>query len=119
MPSRLEPFGIVVLEAWRAGVAVVATTRGGAPEFVDDNDTGVLVDPFDTDGLASALRGLLADGDRRRAVGAAGRLRVRRFAWPAIAEQYRAVYSSVSGTDRAGDAPTGERALTNHGGPIG
>jgi len=29
MPSRLEPFGIVVLEAWRAGTAVVATTHGG------------------------------------------------------------------------------------------
>ena len=55
MPSRLEPFGIVVLEAWRAGVAVVATTRGGAPEFVDDGETGVLVDPFDTPAFAAAL----------------------------------------------------------------
>lgn len=119
MPSRLEPFGIVVLEAWRAGVAVVATTRGGAPEFVDDNETGVLVDPFDTDRFAAALRGLLADDDRRRAIGAAGRDRVRHFDWPSIADEYRAVYSAVSGTDRAGDGPTGERALTNHGEPIG
>ncbi len=119
MPSRLEPFGIVVLEAWRAGVAVVATTRGGAPEFVDDNETGVLVDPFDTDGLAAALDGLLADDDRRRAIGAAGRHRARDFDWPFIADRYRAVYSSVSGADGAGDGPTGARALTNHGEPIG
>ena len=45
MPSRLEPFGIVILEAWRAGTAVVATNRGGAPEFVRDGADGVLVDP--------------------------------------------------------------------------
>ncbi len=118
MPSRLEPFGIVVLEAWRAGVAVVATTRGGPPEFVDDNVTGVLVDPFDTDALAAALGGLLADGDRRRAIGAAGRHRVRQFDWPSIADRYRAVYSSVSGPDRADEGPPAPPALTDHGEPI-
>jgi glycogen synthase len=105
MPSRLEPFGIVVLEAWRAGVTVVATTRGGAPEFIDDGETGVLVDPFDTPAFAGALAGLLADTGRRRAIGHAGHRRVQEFGWPAIAARYRWVYSSVGGTHRAGTAP--------------
>jgi glycosyltransferase involved in cell wall biosynthesis len=95
MPSRLEPFGIVVLEGWRAGVAVVATTRGGPPEFVRNGVDGVLVDPFDTPAFTSALDGLVSDDEFRRAVAAAGRARVDEFAWPVIAERYRTVYSSV------------------------
>ena len=102
MPSRLEPFGIVVLEAWRAGVPVVATTRGGAPEFVEDGKTGVLVDPFDTPAFAAALDSLLADPDRRGAIGRAGAERVQAFGWGVIAEEYRRLYSSVSGVAAGG-----------------
>jgi len=96
MPSRLEPFGIVILEGWRAGVAVVATNRGGPPEFVRDGVDGVLVDPFDTASFSLALEGLLTDDPRRRAVAAAGRARVAEFAWPVVAEHYRALYASVT-----------------------
>ena len=95
MPSRLEPFGIVVLEGWRAGVAVVATTHGGPPEFVHDGQDGVLVDPFDTSAFAAVLDQMVTDDDHRRSVAAAGRARVAAFAWPVVAERYRAVYASV------------------------
>lgn len=97
MPSRLEPFGIVVLEAWRAGTPVVATSRGGPPEFVRDGIDGALVDPFDRAAFAEALRRLLADGERRAAMAVAGRARVAEFAWPAIAGRYRALYATASG----------------------
>ena len=97
MPSRLEPFGIVVLEGWRAGTAVVATSRGGAPEFVRDGRDGMLVDPFDTVAVARVLGRLLTDEPLRRAVAAAGRARVVEFAWPAVAERYRRLYDSVLG----------------------
>lgn len=43
VPSRNEPFGIVVLEAWSAGKPVVATNSGGPRDFVNPNVTGVLV----------------------------------------------------------------------------
>jgi glycosyltransferase involved in cell wall biosynthesis len=108
MPSRLEPFGIVVLEAWRAGVAVVATTHGGPPEFVHDGRDGVLVDPFDTGSFAAVLQKLLSDSDHRRALAEAGRLSAEAFAWPSIARRYQQVYASVTrtGTDGGGvDAP--------------
>jgi glycogen(starch) synthase len=95
MPSRLEPFGIVVLEAWRARLAVVASTRGGAPEFVDDGVTGVLVDPFDTPTFSRALERLLADTPTRESIAAAGHARVSAFDWHTVAEQYRRVYRSV------------------------
>jgi glycogen(starch) synthase len=105
MPSRLEPFGIVILEAWRAGTAVVASNRGGAPEFVRDGADGVLIDPFGTDGFAAALDALLADSGRRQAIAEAGRSRVQAFGWPSIAEAYRQVYSSVSTGSSADGGP--------------
>ncbi|MGO8871941.1 MAG: glycosyltransferase family 4 protein [Acidimicrobiales bacterium] len=96
MPSRLEPFGIVVLEAWRAGVAVVATDRGGPPEFVRDGIDGVLVDPSDTTSFSTVLADLLADHDRRGSIARAGRSRVGAFAWPVIAGRYQDVYRSLA-----------------------
>jgi glycogen synthase len=97
MPSRLEPFGIVILEAWRAGTPVVATSRGGPPEFVHDGRDGLLVDPFDTAGFAAALESLLVDPERRERIGRAGQARVQEFGWASIADQYRQVYASVVG----------------------
>jgi glycogen(starch) synthase len=92
MPSRLEPFGIVLLEAWRAGTPVVATARGGPPEFVQDRVDGILIDPFDTDSFSHALSALLSDPEGAKALGAAGRERVTEFAWPVIADRYQKLY---------------------------
>jgi glycogen(starch) synthase len=95
VPSRLEPFGIVVLEAWRAGAAVLCTSRGGPPEFVDDGVTGLLVDPFDIDAVAAALDRLLADAVLRQAIGAEGARQVLAFGWPQITEDYRRIYKGL------------------------
>jgi glycosyltransferase involved in cell wall biosynthesis len=96
MPSRLEPFGIVVLEAWRAGTAVIATSIGGPPEFVSDGIDGLLVDPHDTRALAEALDKLLSDDSLRRRVAAAGRVRFSDFVWPALTFEYRRVFASLA-----------------------
>jgi glycosyltransferase involved in cell wall biosynthesis len=53
-PSLVEPFGLATLEAMASARSVVATTVGGPPEFVAP-EAGVLVDPLDEDGLATAL----------------------------------------------------------------
>jgi glycogen(starch) synthase len=104
MPSRLEPFGIVVLEAWRAGRPVVATSHGGPREFISDGENGVLVDPFDQAALARTLDGLLADTHRSGLIGAAGRQRVLDFDWPVVAGRYRSSYADVL-TARGARAP--------------
>jgi starch synthase len=101
-PSVYEPLGIVNLEAAACGTAVVASAVGGIPEVVDDGRTGLLV-PYDQDdvaafeaGLAARIAELLADPQRARAMGAAGRERVlTEFGWPAIAQQTVEVYSAV------------------------
>jgi phosphatidyl-myo-inositol dimannoside synthase len=71
-----EGFGIVFVEAAAAGVPAVAGRSGGSHEAVVDGETGLVVDPGDLDGVVAALGGLLADPDRRRALGAAARARV-------------------------------------------
>ncbi|UIP58627.1 glycogen synthase [Agromyces marinus] len=109
-PSVYEPLGIVNLEAMACGAAVVGTETGGIPEVVEDGVTGVLVPieqrddgtgtPLDPDrfvaDLADALARVVADPDRARAMGAAGRIRAEQhFAWGAIAQRTRDLYARV------------------------
>jgi len=65
MPSLVEAFGLVYLEAMRAGTPVVATTTGGVRQFFVDGEDMVMVAPGDVRALAEAL-GRVADDDALR-----------------------------------------------------
>ncbi len=92
VPSRNEPFGIVILEAWSAGAPVVVTKMGGPGEFVQDGFNGLKVFP-DPDSIARGLGRLLSDLDLARRMGANGRQVVlKRFGWDVIAPQTLGVY---------------------------
>jgi glycosyltransferase involved in cell wall biosynthesis len=101
MPSRVEPFGIVILEAWRAGCPVVASSVGGAPEFVRHEVDGLVVDPRDTSALASAIGHILQSGSLAEKLAANGSRRVREFDWSYVADQYRTIYERVVTGGRA------------------
>jgi phosphatidylinositol alpha-1,6-mannosyltransferase len=75
MPSRGEGFGLVYLEAMRAGKPCVAARASAAAELIADGETGLLVDPVDSERLAATLGPLLADRELARAMGQAGRRR--------------------------------------------
>jgi len=64
VPSTYEGFGMVYLEAMEYGVVPIATTNGGASEFVTDGETGALVEPSDVDRIASLLAAWAADRER-------------------------------------------------------
>lgn len=96
LPSRIEPFGIVVLEALRAGRPVVVSSRGGASEIVRDEREGLVADPFDTEGLAVAISRLLDDSELAGRLASAGRERVNHFSWERITGQYTKLYREVS-----------------------
>ena len=74
MPSSGEGFGLVYLEAMRAGKPCIALAGSAAEEIVVDGVTGVLTRPG-VEPLAAAVAGLLADPDRLAAMGAAGQRR--------------------------------------------
>lgn len=92
LPSRIEPFGIVVLEALRAGCPTIVTARGGATEIVRDGVDGMVVDPTETIALAAAIDRLLSDGAAAARLARSGRARVALFDWESIARRYRALY---------------------------
>lgn len=74
-PSRDEGFGLVTIEAQAVGTPVVASDLPAFRTTVADGETGVLVPVEDRTALREAITGLLADPDRRRAMGEAGRRR--------------------------------------------
>jgi D-inositol-3-phosphate glycosyltransferase len=91
-----EPFGIVPLEAMACGVPVVASAVGGLVDSVVDGVTGVHVPPRRPARLAATVAGLLADPDRRAALGATGARRARRrYGWDRIAGSTLEVYAGL------------------------
>ncbi|HKI42457.1 MAG TPA: glycogen synthase, partial [Mycobacterium sp.] len=93
-PSVYEPMGIVNLEAMACATAVVASDVGGIPEVVSDGVTGSLVhyDAGDPVGyqtrLAGAVNELIADSEKAKRYGLAGRQRcMAEFSWARVAEQ--------------------------------
>ncbi|MFD6139353.1 glycosyltransferase family 4 protein [Promicromonospora sp. NPDC060271] len=73
VPSRVEPFGNVAVQAMLAGRPVVASRTQGLAEIVKDGETGLLVRPEDPVALADAIAELLDDPARASALAAAGR----------------------------------------------
>jgi glycogen synthase len=95
-PSVYEPFGLINLEAMACQTAVVASAVGGILEVVEDGKTGLLVPPARPDELAAALRTLLENPERARAMGQAGRKRVEdRFSWASVAARTQEVYGEA------------------------
>ena len=76
LPSLREPFGIVIIEAQACGKPAIGTSVGGIPEAMKDGDTGILVRPGDSEGLAGAILSLLNNREKMRMMGAVGRNRV-------------------------------------------
>ena len=73
LPSRFEPFGIVILEAWALGTPVVAAASQGPRSYIRHGETGLLCAVDDVEGLATAIGACLSDVNLRRRLAEAGR----------------------------------------------
>ena len=93
-PSLYEGFGLPPLEAMACETPVVAAETASIPEVVGEG--GVLVDPHDVEGIATALdRVLTEDGTRRRLI-RTGRRRAAAFSWENAAQKLADVFDDVA-----------------------
>ena len=92
VPSRNEPFGIVILEAWSAGKPVVASERGGPAEFVWHQVNGLRIHAT-VDSVAWGVGTMLKDREHAAWMGRNGRVAVETgFSWDAVGERTEQVY---------------------------
>lgn len=96
VPSRREAFGIVALEAWRAGTPVIGTCHGGMAEFITDGQDGLIIDPTSAPDLAAAIRRVLNDPEGAEAMTRLGTERVRAYSWARVADQYVGIYQGIA-----------------------
>lgn len=110
-PSLVEPQGLAVLEAFAAGVPVVASRTGGIVEMVEHGVEGLLVDPGDPSTLAEAMARLLERPDLAESLVRNARRRVEEFDIRRIARRYEELFDRLATRDASttGAAGTPDR----------
>lgn len=98
LPSRIDSFGIVYLEAWAYGKPVIGARAGGVPDVIDEGKDGLLVEFGDESGLAEAIDRLLKQPARAQEMGQRGRAKVESsYTWDHVYSQLRVVYEGLAG----------------------
>ncbi len=102
-----EPNSMVVIEAMTAGLPVLTSNVGGPPTMVDAPHTGYLLEPGDPQGLAEAMRALMADAPLRQSMGRAARQWAEeRFDPARYLERLLGFYAQVLGLEEGSPART-------------
>ncbi len=99
LPSVHEPFGIAALEAWAAGLPLLAANVGGLKDFVEDAKTGLLFNPDSPESLVEAWR-KIQDVELCGRLVANASERVKDFAWEEITKKLVSVYKEVQNAPR-------------------
>lgn len=96
LPTRVEPFGIAVVEAFYHQLPVVVSNIGAMPQIVEHGKSGLLVKPDDAAALSESLLQLLADPDKCRRFAEHGANAARaRFSWDAVGNRIGATISET------------------------
>jgi len=101
LPSAVESFGVVFLEAWAQKKPVIGANIPSVAAMVEEGKDGTLVPYNDPPALAQAILKLLNDLGRRRQMGEAGRVKVReRFEVGKVAEKMETLFLQLIGHSR-------------------
>ena len=95
LPSKIESFGLTLLEASAAGVPVVCSNAGGIPEVFRDGFDALLYPPGDDDAMARAIIRLIQDKELAKKVRANALKTASKFTWERTAQQTLQVYEEV------------------------
>src|SRR5213595_1159797 len=96
-PTTIASFGVTLLEAMACGTPMIVSDNLGFRSVIDGGAEAVMVPKDDPVAWADTTLALIADPERRRAMGEAGLAKAARFAWPRIARRELAVYERVLG----------------------
>jgi D-inositol-3-phosphate glycosyltransferase len=107
VPSRVETFGLVALEAQAQGTPVVASRVGGLPEVVVDEETGLLVEGREPRDYCTAISQILHDDAGRERMGEAARRRAATFSWERMVDRLLSIYGRVSSPEIPAELPCG------------
>ena len=95
-PSRYEPLGNVVIQAWAHGLPVIAAASQGPAALIRDGEDGLLAPIDDADALAAAARRLIEAPGLRAGLAAAGRARVAgEFSEAVVTAEWRALFARL------------------------
>ncbi|MBU0648607.1 glycosyltransferase family 4 protein [Patescibacteria group bacterium] len=94
-PSLAEGLGIVFIEAQACGVPVIGTRVGGIPDVIQDNETGLLVEPRSSEAISQALKKMLGNEEMRQRLKQNALQNLERFNWDRIAGQVAAEYEKL------------------------
>jgi glycosyltransferase involved in cell wall biosynthesis len=97
-PSYFEGFGLPPLEAMKCGAPVIVGNKTSLPEVV--GDAALMIDPFDVDAMAVAIKRVITDSDFRSGLRAKGLERAKQFDWKDTARQTLAVYERAFAAKR-------------------
>jgi len=95
LPSLYEPYGIVLLEAAAHGKPLVSTLTDGPASIIEDGVSGLLIKPGDTEGLAAAMKKLVADDKLVETMSVNAREMAFQHTWKKVAAQVESTYSRL------------------------
>jgi glycosyltransferase involved in cell wall biosynthesis len=95
LTTKKETFGLVLIEAMHAGVAVIGSDAGGVLEIIDHEKTGMLFESWNAEALAESIKRLVIDSDLRKNLARAGQIKaLEKFN---LEEQYQKVLDTIIG----------------------
>ncbi len=115
-PALTEPFGLTLIEAAASGLPIVATEDGGPRDITRNCDNGILINPLDSDTIATALLTLLENSEERQHLVDNGLRGVRKhYSWEAHATRYlRTIRPLVDKTEVVDRTPLTRRPMLYH-----
>jgi UDP-glucose:(heptosyl)LPS alpha-1,3-glucosyltransferase len=97
LPTKYEPFGIVIAEAMASGLPVVTSKLAGAAELIDDGKDGLHIqDPTDSNEIVEKLNYLIHNDDVRKEMGKKARKKVENYTWKSATKQMLEVFEKAA-----------------------